>query len=267
MKKPKRMTPEQFHELLRPTGENREPVTKQTLRMSGINLRCPQDIKKSISSTIAKQLESWFSSGVVYRDEVSMLNPAHSYANMPETLDVTLRKAHWLIAFQLLKENGVPCKTWPSALMLFPAYKKPERETEDYSDKIRPILGIKANLIPAPFIWNTRDMPPSPRAQQVAQEWFDLTESNWADCIAYVLTQENDANLDRSISAVNKRVEVERKLARLGYSYFDIMQYYMRKEGFHYRDISGFLEECGIKRSEEAVRKSFKRQELKVDEE
>ena len=109
-------------------------------------------------------------------------------------------------------------------------------------------------------------MPPSPRAQQVARDWFDLTESNWADYIAYVLTQEYDANLDRSISAVNKRVEVEQKLARFGYDYFDIMQYYMRKQRFHYRDISGFLEECGIKRSEEAVRKSFKRQELKIDE-
>jgi len=41
----------------------------------------------------------------------------------------------------------------------------------------------------------------------------------------------------------------------------------MRKQRFYYRDISDILEEFGIKRSEEAVRKSFKRQEIKVDEE
>jgi len=224
MKKPKPMTLKQFHELLRPTGENLEPVTRQTSRMSRKYLQRPQDIKKSMISDIAKQLESWFSNGVVYRDEISMLAQGHAYADMPEILDVTLRQKHWLIAFQLLKQCGVPCKAWPSVLMFFPAYKKLEHETEDFSDRIRPIIGIKANPIPPPFIWNTRDMPPSPRAEQVARDWFNLTESRWADYIVWVLTQEKGTYLDRSISAVNKRVEVEQKLAHFGYDYFDIMQ-------------------------------------------
>lgn len=161
----------------------------------------------------------------------------------------------------------MPFKTWPSVLILFPAYKKPEDKTKDFSDRMRPVLGIKANLIPDSVIWNTRDMQPSLRAEQVAREWFDLTESRWADYIARVLAEEKGIYLDRSISAVNKRVEVEQILARLGYDYFDIIQYYMRKQGLYYRDISGILEEFGIKRSEEAARKSFKRQEMKVDKE
>jgi len=267
IEKPKRITLKQFHKLLRPMGENYEPVTRQTSKVSRKYLQCPQDFKKSMISHIAKQLESWFSSGVVYRDEVSMLAPGHPYANMPEALDVTLRQAHWLITFQLLKQNGVPCKAWPSVLMLFPAYKKFENETEDYSDRIRPILGIKTTHMPAPFIWNTRDIPSRPRAEKVALDWFELTEISWGEFITQALAQEKGAYLDRSISAVNKRVEVEQILARLGYDYFDIMQYYMRKQGFYYRDISGILEEFGIKRSEEAVRKSCKRQEMKVDKE
>ena len=116
MNKPKIMTPKQFNELLRPTGENRKPVTKHTSRISRKRLQCPQDFKKSIISRIVKQLESWFISGVVYSDETSVLAQGHPYTNMPEILDVTLRQIHWLIAFQLLKQCGVPCRVWLNLL-------------------------------------------------------------------------------------------------------------------------------------------------------
>lgn len=264
---PKRLTPKQFHELLRPMGENQELMPKQNSRMSRRHLRCAQDVEKSIISTVTKHLESWFSSGVDYTSEESMLAPGRLYTNMPVALGMALRQAHWLIAFQLLKQNGIPYEMWPSALMLFPSYKKPESETEDYSEKIRPILGIKANLIPGPFVWNTRTIPPSLRAEKVAWDWFGLTQSSWADFLVQRVLTDEDTYYDRSIPAVNRRVALEEKVTRLGYDYFDIMQYYMRKQGFYYRDISGFLGECGIKRSEEAVRKSYKRQEMKIEEE
>ncbi|MFC2063424.1 hypothetical protein ACFLS8_05750, partial [Chloroflexota bacterium] len=226
--------------------------------------KCSQKVKTLITSEITKQLERWFAGGVTYRYDTSILSPARSYTNMPDSLNPSLKQKHWLICFNLLKEKGMPCKMWPSLLILLPAHKKPEAEIEDLSQKIRPIIGIKANPIPAPFIWNTRNMPPFTRAEKVARDWFELTESRWIDYIAWALEQDQDTYLDRSISAVNGRLKEEQVIAKLGYDYFDIMQYYMRKQRFYYRDISDILEEFGIERSEEAVRKSFKRQEMKI---
>jgi len=207
------------------------------------------------------------------------------YSHSNFELSELLRKLYWRITTKLLKEKQIPQNLWPEVLLAIPGHPglKSDELPGDFEslpagaqDLLKRGTPAMLGFLPAPNlppIELCRSLSPEERSNKLAAEWvycagkqasvfIDIQWSRINKELNYVPAGQPT---EEAIKKTGDRLAMSQRLARLGYDWDEIVQYYMLENGgFTYDDVSHWFSDIGRVKSPEAVRKDYKRQQEQI---
>ena len=202
-------------------------------------------------------LEEWFEDGVHYTSDsvYSFVAPTPLYDNIPEDLENALEIACGQIRCNILRYKNIPEYHWPEFLLISPAIPAGQfgNQSEIKAGFTDPVNGPSFKLV-----FETEGKPAKDRAEIILDNWYTLCSRQLFGFISEHFAKAYETFSNWKI--VEIQISCQQQLENLGIELPKRLEYYAKRFcGFEYTEISEMLQTIGIRKTPEAVKKSYQR--------
>lgn len=229
------------------------PLTKS---LKGFDdwLKANQGNRDGTLAELKEALKRWFTQGVLYERQpaATVLFDVSCYTNEPKELGSILDVTQGKITASILRRKRIPEYIWPELLIIAPAVPLGGKREIKASFNIRP-LGP-----PFATVFQTEGQRPEARAEIVAIKWYILTALYIWKYVSEAY-QRGDFKRHETFKEVTDYLELEQKLRILNLNQTKRVEYYTRRLGYEFQEVSEMMRNLGTQKHPEAIRKSYDR--------